>query len=108
MIRDFSLGASITLQPRWATRDVIDLSAALDTSTFQGTTAYEAFSQGYVYLVQHGTPGEVGFGTTVYLDRNGSADDYGYQNDVALVDVQGVAARELSTGYGYYQGNFIV
>ncbi len=85
--------------------DRIDLREALASSTFTGTHAYEAFQQGYIYFVEHGTPGEEGFGTTVYMDRNGSAADYGYHVDVALVSLDGVAADSLRLGY--YNGHFI-
>jgi Ca2+-binding RTX toxin-like protein len=85
--------------------DRIDLRDALASSTFTGTNAYEAFQQGYIYLVEHGTPGEAGYGTTVYMDRNGSAPDYGYHGDVALVNLEGVAADALRVGY--YNGHFI-
>jgi hypothetical protein len=77
--------------------DRIDLRDALASSTFTGTNAHEAFQQGYIYLVEHGT--------TVYMDRNGNAPDYGYQGDVALVNLEGVAADALRLGY--CNGHFI-
>jgi Ca2+-binding RTX toxin-like protein len=87
-------------------RDFVDLRGALASSTFTGTNVYEAFQQGYIYLVEHGTPGEDDFGTTVYIDRNGSAPDYGYHVDVPLVELVGVAKDDLHIGY--HGGNFIV
>jgi hypothetical protein len=38
------------------------------------------------------------FGTTVYLDLNGSASDGAYA-DVPLFDLRGVAANELQPGH---------
>jgi Ca2+-binding RTX toxin-like protein len=98
-ITDFQAGGG------YAVRDLIDLRQALAGSDFTGHTALEAFQQGYIYLVQHGTPGEEGFGTMVMLDRNGSAPDYGYYSDVALVDLVGIAKDQLAIGY--YGSNFI-
>lgn len=102
-IADFQVAITPGYYPQ---RDVIDLGEALKSSTFAGTSAVEAFQQGYIYLVQHGTPGEAGFGTTVYMDRNGHAADYGYHAKVALVELDGVAANSLHVAY--YNGNFIV
>ena len=99
-ITDFETGGAY-----YSTRDIIDLREALAGSDFAGHTALEAFQQGYIYLVQHGTPGEEGFGTRVMLDRNGSAPDYNYHHDVALVDLVGIAKDQLHVGY--YGGNFI-
>jgi Ca2+-binding RTX toxin-like protein len=98
-VTDFQTGGGYTI------RDFIDLREALKASTFTGYGAVQAFQQGYIYLVEHGTPGEEGFGTTVYMDRNGSAPDYGYHYDIALVDLVGVAKDQLHVGY--YGGNFI-
>jgi hypothetical protein len=99
-ITDFQAGGG------YAVRDLIDLRQALTGTDFAGHTALQAFQQGYVYLVQHGKPGEEGFGTYVMLDRNGAAPDYGYYNtDVALVDLVGVAKDQLAIGH--YGGNFI-
>lgn len=100
-ITDFETGTG-----GYGPRDRIDLHEALKTSTFTGHTIVEAIQQGYIYMVQHGTPGEEGFGTTIYLDRNGSASDYGYHHDVALVDLVGIAKDQLHVGY--YGGNFLV
>lgn len=100
-VTDFQVGTGAY----YSTFDRIDLREALASSTFTGSTAYEAYQQGYLYFVEHGTPGEEGFGTTVYMDRNGSAPDYGYHVDVALVNLEGVAADALRIGY--YNGHFI-
>ena len=102
-IADFQTALTAGYYPQ---RDVIDLGEALKSSTFSGTIAVEAVQLGVIYLVQHGTPGEEGFGTTVYMDRNGHAPDYGYNVDVPLVVLDGVAANSLHVAY--YNGNFIV
>jgi hypothetical protein len=86
--------------------DMIKLGDALQGSTFTGTSAVEAFEQGYIYLVQNGQPGDENFGTTVYMDRNGHATDYHYHHDVALVKLEGIAANELVVHY--YNSNFIL
>jgi Ca2+-binding RTX toxin-like protein len=90
------------------TRDQIDLSALLDKFTdFAGTTAKQAIEQGYIYTVQHGTPGTAGFGTYVMIDRNGLASDGPvYGADIAVADLQGIAQYHL--GYTNFDANFIV
>jgi Ca2+-binding RTX toxin-like protein len=74
--------------------DWIDLRQLFDKySSFTGNTAFEAWQQGYLFFVQHGDPGEPGFGTTVYFDPNGTAPDtfYPYQA-FAVVNLEGVAS----------------
>lgn len=102
LIADFEVGT----HGGYGSRDFVDLREALKSSTFTGTSVEQAFQQGYIYLVQHGTPGEDGYGTTVFMDRNGSAPDYGYTGDVALADLLNVAMDQLHTGS--YASNFIV
>jgi Ca2+-binding RTX toxin-like protein len=110
-ITDFHVGSLHTsyasLDPE---SDRLDLSAALDAMGFTGTTALEAFGQGYLYVVQHGAAGEDGFGTTVYLGEFG--DEFnGYRPAVAVADLVGVEAYELNcSGYvnGQYVSHFIV
>lgn len=77
--------------------DWIDLRQLFDKySSFTGNTAFEAWQQGYLRLVQHGNPGESGFGTTVYFDPNGTAPDtfYPYQA-FAVVNLEGVASSRF-------------
>ena len=103
-VTDFQTGyGSGYHNPNW---DTVDLSVALQGTTFAGSSAVEAFQQGYVYLVQHGTLGQADFGTTVYIDRNGSEANGGYQHDVAVLDLAGVAENNLHVGY--FHSNFIV
>ncbi len=83
--------------------DKIDVSALLDSLTsFKGTTAQEAFSQGYLYLVQD--QGK----TTLYVDRDGGAhgqtmlyvDSNGgllELGDIAVADLMNVSAGTLSS-----------
>jgi Ca2+-binding RTX toxin-like protein len=100
-IADFESGRG---QPASAPHDVIWLRDVLNGTTFRGTTVKQAFDQGYVYLVQHGSRGQEGFGTTVYIDRNGKAADIA--PDLAVADVLGVGKDELT--YGYYNPHFMM
>jgi Ca2+-binding RTX toxin-like protein len=72
--------------------DLIDLSAVLDRqtnfpSTGQITDASLAIGLGYIYFVQHGTPGEAGFGTKILVDADGGARGA----DFVVADLQGIA-----------------
>ncbi len=81
----------------------IDLSSLLDSkTTFAGTSAADAISQGYIYWVQHGQPGQADFGTTVYIDRDGTPLDFLNAPDLAIVDLKGMAASQLGAS------NFLV
>jgi Ca2+-binding RTX toxin-like protein len=78
--------------------DSIDLSQLFNSnlSTFTGTTVQQAISGGYVKLVQHGTSGQAGFGTTVIVDLNGNASDTGYYaSDLTLIEVANVSANHV-------------
>jgi Ca2+-binding RTX toxin-like protein len=96
--------------------DTIDLRQLFDKYTnFTGTTADQAWAQGYLYFVEHGKPGEAGFGTTVYIDPNGKAPDepsyYGIPYDIRVVDLAGVAHSQISSSGGSFYGlanNFLV
>lgn len=78
------------------TGDWIDLSVLFDKYTnFTGSTANQAWAQGYLLLEQHGTPGQSDFGTTVRIDRNGFAPDAYYQGDITVANLQGVAANSF-------------
>ena len=96
--------------------DVMDLRALFDKYTdFTGTTADQAWSQGYLYFVQHGNPGEAGFGTTVYIDPNGKAPDeptyYGQTYDIKVANLEGVSHSQISSSGGSFYGlanNFLV
>lgn len=95
--------------------DRIDLRVLFNQHTnFTGTTADQAWAQGYLYFVQHETPGQPGFGTTVYIDPNGKAPDapkYYGPHDIAVVDLQGVARDQLGAiGQEFfgYSNHFLV
>ena len=81
-------------------KDVIDVSALLDAVTnFAGTTAQQSLDQGYIYGVTHGTPGQPGYGTTLYIDKNGGAHNpYGAlgAGDLAIAELEGVAFSQLT------------
>jgi Ca2+-binding RTX toxin-like protein len=69
-----------------------------DTTSFAGSAIQDAIDQGYIYWLEHGQPGQAGFGTTVYIDRDG-----GKHNptgilgagDFAIVDLVGVSADHI-------------
>jgi len=76
--------------------DWIDLRPLFDKYTnFTGSTAFEAWQQGYLRLVQHGNPGEAGFGTTIQIDPNGHADGYYPHQTFAVVNLEGVASSSF-------------
>jgi Ca2+-binding RTX toxin-like protein len=66
---------------------------------FAGTTAQEAIDQRYIYFLQHGNPGEAGFGTTVYIDRDGGSHRAYLGGDFAIADLAGVAAQDLNANH---------
>jgi Ca2+-binding RTX toxin-like protein len=80
--------------------DVLNLRTLLDDKTsFAGGTAANAITQGYIYWTQHGQPGQAGFGTTVYVDRDGglhSPNGMFGLGDFAIADLQGIAANQLN------------
>jgi Ca2+-binding RTX toxin-like protein len=84
--------------------DKIDLVKLLNEHTnFTGTTAAEAFSQGYIYFVQYGTPGPWGasdsdyFHTNVCIDTDGGAHGPGTSTDFVAVSLDNVAASQLTS-----------
>jgi hypothetical protein len=95
--------------------DKIDLRALFDKYTnFTGTTADQAWAQGYLYLVER-DPADAGFGTTVYIDPNGNAADgstpYGMAHDIAVVHLEGTSRSSISSYDGSSYGlssNFLV
>lgn len=84
-------------------KDKIDVSALLDAATnFAGTTAQSALSQGYIYGVTHGTPGEYGYGTTLYIDRDGGTHNpIGMMGagDLAFAELEDVAFNQLTAAH---------
>jgi Ca2+-binding RTX toxin-like protein len=95
--------------------DMIELRQLFNKYTnFTGTTADHAWGQGYLYFVERGSPGEAGFGTTVYIDPNGNAPDapgyYGF-HDFVVVQLEGVSPSDISSYDGSHYGlanNFLV
>jgi hypothetical protein len=78
-----------------ADHDTIDIAHLLNTRTnFSGTTFEQAVSQGYLYFVQHGTPGTADFGTNVMLDTNGGT-HFDASNNFGVADLKGVFASEM-------------
>jgi Ca2+-binding RTX toxin-like protein len=75
--------------------DTIDIAHLLNTRTsFSGTTFEQAVSQGYLYFVQHGTPGAADFGTKVMIDTNGGT-HFDAATNFGVADLKGVFASEM-------------
>jgi Ca2+-binding RTX toxin-like protein len=88
-------------------RDQVDLGPILAKTLFAGSSAYEAYQQGFVYLTAYYDPATSTYGTRVMVDHNGHAPDLGGgMGDIAVLELQGVSPSELSF-YGY-NGHFIV
>jgi Ca2+-binding RTX toxin-like protein len=68
--------------------DFIEVAALLDQSTFAGTTAQQAISQGYLYFVQSGTS------TKVMFDVNGGTHG-DTANNFAVVELDNIAPADL-------------
>jgi hypothetical protein len=81
--------------------DKIDFSSLIYWKTgFTGATAQQAIDQGYIYFLQHGNPGEAGFGTTVRVDSDGGSHYAGgLWGDFAIADLAGVAAQGLNASH---------
>ena len=77
--------------------DILDVAGVLDVYTsFAGTSATDAINQGYLYWVQHGTVGQPGFGTTLYIDPNGTAANIGRSLPFALAFLEGTPSSDLT------------
>lgn len=88
-----------------ANADMIGLRSALLGTRFflyndpATATIADAFEQGYVGLGTHGTPGQPGFGTTIWIDENGSqAGGEVY----AVAEINGVSASQLGWQHGHF------
>ena len=75
-------------QTRSEAVDFIEVAALLDQSTFAGTTAQLAISQGYLYFVQSGTS------TKVMFDVNGGTHGDA-ANNFAIVELDNIAPADL-------------
>lgn len=77
--------------------DLLDVAEVLDVSTtFAGGTASDAITPGYIVWSQHGTIGQPGFGTTIYIDPNGTAANTGRDLPFALAYLEGVQASQIT------------
>jgi Ca2+-binding RTX toxin-like protein len=100
-ITDFETGGRLH-------HDSIDLSELLrDQTDFYSSrirethTAHDAFDRGYIYLVQHGTPGEANFGTYLSVDLNGGGHSDALNNYV-VADLQGIAKAEIEGHFALF------
>jgi len=82
--------------------DALFIYDLLESKTnFAGGSTQDAIDQGYIYWLEHGQPGQAGFGTTVYIDLDG-----GKHNptgllgagDFAFADLLGVSAGQINAG----------
>jgi Ca2+-binding RTX toxin-like protein len=53
--------------------EIIDMRGLMDTTSFAGTTFAQALSQGFIQLIEVGSPALGNFGTHVMVDTNGGA-----------------------------------
>jgi hypothetical protein len=80
--------------------DRIDIGYLLDQETnFTGATAQQAIDQGYIYFLQHGMPGQAGFGTKLMIDLNGGGAGDGTAGDMAIADLLGVQQNQLNASH---------
>jgi Ca2+-binding RTX toxin-like protein len=109
--RTFGVGPFRFTYEIFETDTVVDFDASHDKlfiydllegkTNFTGWPAQDAIDQGYIYWLEHGQPGQAGFGTTVYIDRDG-----GKHNptgilgagDFAIADLLGVSAGQINAG----------
>jgi Ca2+-binding RTX toxin-like protein len=82
-----------------ADHDFVDISTILvNQSNFYSTgtrfDAQAAFDRGYLYFVQHGTPGQADFGTYVMVDLNGGGHGDA-ANNFKVADLVGIGAAEV-------------
>jgi Ca2+-binding RTX toxin-like protein len=77
--------------------DILDVADVLDiATTFAGGTATDAINQGYLYWREHGTVGQPGFGTVLYVDPNGTAANTGTNLPFALAWLDGVSSSTIT------------
>lgn len=77
--------------------DILDVASVLDVMTgFAGATASDAVTQGYITWTEHGTIGQPGFGTTIYIDPNGSAANTLRNPVFVLAELEGVQASQIT------------
>jgi Ca2+-binding RTX toxin-like protein len=85
--------------------DVIAMRSALLGTRFflyndpATATIADAFEQGYIGLGTHGTPGQPGHGTTIWIDSNGSLSG---GEVYAVAEINGVSASQLALQHGHF------
>jgi Ca2+-binding RTX toxin-like protein len=88
-----------------ADRDMIGLRSALLGTRFflyndpATASIADAFEQGFVGLGTHGTQGQPGFGTTIWIDSNGSQSG---GEVYAVAEINGVSASQLGWQHGHF------
>jgi Ca2+-binding RTX toxin-like protein len=90
-------------------RDCIDLRLILDQTTFTGTTAQQAYDQGYLSLSQYqriDENGNITHGTIIVVDKNGSESQYHGEGVANVFLLEGVQTHELS--FTTFAGHFLV
>ena len=90
-------------------RDSIDLRLIMDATEFTGTTAQEAYDQGFLRLQQYqriDEAGNVTHGTIVVVDKNGSAPQHHGEGVANVFLLEGVQMHELS--FTAFAGHFLV
>ncbi len=90
-------------------RDCIDLRLIMDQTTFTGTTAQQAYDQGYLRLSQYqhiDDYGNVTHGTIIVVDKNGSEANVRGAGIANVFMLEGVQTHELS--FTAFAGHFLV
>lgn len=90
-------------------RDCLDLRLVMDQTTFTGTTAQQAYDQGYLRLslYQHfDDQGNVTYGTIVVVDRNGAEANVHGAGIANVFLLEGVQPSEIS--FTAFAGHFLV
>lgn len=90
-------------------RDCIDLRLILDQTSFTGTTAQQAYDEGYLRLSQYqriDDAGNITYGTIIVVDKNGSESQTHGEGIANVFLLEGVQTHELS--FTAYAGHFLV
>jgi Ca2+-binding RTX toxin-like protein len=90
-------------------RDCIDLRLIMDATTFTGTTAQQAYDQGYLKLSQYqriDEDGTVTHGTIIVVDKNGAEPEYRGQGVANVFLLEGVQTHEIS--FTAFASHFLV
>jgi Ca2+-binding RTX toxin-like protein len=93
-----------------ADRDCIDLRLLMDQTQFTGTTAQQAYEQGFLRLSQYqriDDNGNITHGTVIVVDQNGSASNgHGGAGIANVFLLEGVQTHEMS--FTAFAGHFLV